>query len=182
MTNLSNNKFEVTIRRCGVPSDEELVRCPGVPNTKRLHQGPVAVIECVEEIPCNVCEVSCPRGAIRIGKKITNLPMLDSQSCVGCGLCIPKCPGLAIFVVDQSGKDIDKVSIPYEFLPLPKPGQIVTALDRNGQPVCDARVERVNNDPRNDRTAVVTLLVPKGLGMKVRFFWLKGEEQDVQRE
>ena len=48
----------------GVPSKEELASCPGVPSEERMRQGRVAVIECVQEIPCNPCSFLCKFNAI----------------------------------------------------------------------------------------------------------------------
>ena len=158
------------LRRTGVLSCEELADCPGVPTDDRLRKGPVAVIECQEEIPCNPCECNCPREAIHVGDTVTSRPYLDVNECVGCALCASRCPGLAIFVVDLSQEDGDRVSVPYEFLPLPEIGDTVRGVDRSGSDVCAAEVLGVNSDARNDRTAVITLRVPKGLGMTVRFF------------
>lgn len=149
---------------------KQIMRNSPLSDSERLQQGPVAIIECDEEIPCNPCETSCPRGAIYIGKPITNRPALAVQKCIGCGNCISKCPGLAIFVVDRRGEE-DKVWIPYEFLPLPKPGQVVIALDREGKPLCDAYVEDVRTG--SDRTYIIILRVPKGLGIKTRFLRLQ---------
>ena len=164
------------LRRTGVLSREELEDCPGVPTDARLREGPVAVIECQEEIPCNPCESNCPRGAIHVGDTVTSRPCLDVDKCVGCALCVSRCPGLAIFVVDLNQEDGDRVSVPYEFLPLPEIGDEVRGLDRSGNDTCAATVVGVNNDARNDRTAVITLLVPKGLGMTIRFFRIAKKE------
>ncbi|HIP99899.1 TPA: 4Fe-4S dicluster domain-containing protein, partial [Candidatus Bipolaricaulota bacterium] len=89
-----------SFRETGVLSLEELEG--RVPPLERLRRGACAVIECVEEIPCNPCEESCPVGAIRIGEKITTLPVIDFDRCTGCGTCLGVCPGLAIFLVDLS--------------------------------------------------------------------------------
>ena len=164
------------LRRTGVLSREELADCPGVPTDARLREGPVAVIECQEEIPCNPCECNCPRGAIHVGDTVTSRPCLDVDECVGCALCVSRCPGLAIFVVDLSQEDGDRVIVPYEFLPLPSVGDTVSGVDRSGRDVCAATVLAVNDDARNDRTAVITIQVPKGLGMIVRFFSLDRKE------
>ncbi len=158
------------LRRTGVLAEGELSCCPGVPRAERLAHGACAVVECSEEIPCNPCEANCPRGAIRIGDDVTCRPTLDTEQCVGCGICVPRCPGLAIFLVDLSRHDGDRVTIPYEFLPLPTTGSSVQGLDREGASVCRAKVLSVNAGAQNDRTAAVTLLVPKGFGMRVRFF------------
>ena len=69
------------------------------PPSERAERGPVAVIECVQQIPCNPCEKACPFGAIEVGPDITNLPRLDLDKCRGCGICLSKCPGLAIFLL-----------------------------------------------------------------------------------
>lgn len=85
------------------------------------------------------------------------------------------CPGLAIFVVDEShGETTATVKVPYEFLPVPEAGQVVTALDREGHAVSEARVIRVQNSKQQDRTLVVWLEVPKELAMTVRHFRMEG--------
>jgi len=159
----------MTLEKDGILSPDELAKLPGFPSAERLQQGAVAVIECAQEIPCNPCEEACPAGAIRVGEPITNLPVLESDKCTGCGLCIPICPGLAIFVVDMTYSDREAaVQLPYEFLPLPERGEFVTALDREGRAVCPARVVSVRNPKKFDHTAVITLAVPKDQAMKVR--------------
>lgn len=147
----------------------ELATSPGYPAQARLRAGPCAVIECVELIPCNPCEPACPHGAIFVGQPITNLPRLDPAKCTGCGLCLAACPGLAIFLVDMSRHDGQAaVSLPYEYLPLPRKGDRLTAVDRAGVSRCEAVVERVLTPARNDRTAVVTVLVPLELAEEIR--------------
>jgi len=130
------------------------------PSEERMAKGPVAVIECCQNIPCNPCETACKFGAIKVGDPITNLPVLDESKCIGCGVCLTRCPGLAIFLVDKSG-DTAKVSFPFEYLPLPEKGDVVKAVDRAGQYVCDATVVRINNAAANDCTPVITIEVPK---------------------
>lgn len=158
----------------GYLSEAELENSPGVPSRARRERGPVAVIECTQDIPCNPCEASCKVGAIVVGEDITNLPHLDEDKCVGCRSCIHICPGQAIFMVDESlsnGKAA--VSMPYEFLPLPGEGEVVTALDRSGSALGDAAVTSVRKTDKMDRTAVVTLEVPREWSMKARAFKLK---------
>lgn len=155
------------ITKTGFLNSAELKEVGRYPSEERLAKGPTAVIECCQNIPCNPCETACRFGAITVGDPITNLPVLDESKCVGCGVCITKCPGLAIFVVDKS-KDMATVSFPFEYLPLPEKGDTVKAVDRAGQYVCDARVVRVNNVPANDSTPIVTIEVPKELSDDIR--------------
>ena len=155
------------ITKTGFLNSAELKEAGRYPSEERLEKGPVAVIECCQNIPCNPCETACKYGAITVGDPITNLPILDESKCIGCGVCITKCPGLAIFVVDKS-KEMARVSFPFEDLPLPETGETGRAVDRAGQYVCDAKVIRVNNAAANDCTPVVTIEVPKELGDDVR--------------
>lgn len=153
----------------GILSKEELSILPGMPSEERLKQGAVAVIECAEEIPCNPCEAACPHGAIQVGEDINSLPFLDENKCTGCGLCIPQCPGLAIFVVDLTfSKEEAMIQIPHEFLPLPDKGATVKCLNRGGEIVTEGKVIKVNNPKAYDRTPVVSVAVPKELADQVR--------------
>ena len=162
------------LSQTGYLSEEEIKNGPGIPSESRRKKGPVAVIECIQDIPCNPCEASCRAGAISVGEDITNLPSLDEEKCVGCQTCVPICPGQAIFIVDESlPNGRATVTMPYEFLPLPDKGEIVTALDRAGNELGDATVTSVRKTERMDETAVVTIEVPKEWSMRARAFRLK---------
>ena len=153
----------------GIPTPDELKKTPGWPSLKRLQEGPVAIIECMEEIPCDPCESACPAGAIKIGSSITNLPVLDEDKCTGCGLCISCCPGLAIFVLNLNYTDESAlVSFPFEFLPLPKVGEEVSAIDREGRTVCKGKVVKILNKRKQDYSPVVSISIPKKYALVVR--------------
>ena len=142
-----------------------------LPSGDRLQKGPVAIIECVQKIPCNPCVDSCPQNAITMAPSINDVPEMHFKKCTGCGLCIANCPGLAIFLIDQSyGKDRALIGLPYEFLPLPQKGETVVLLDRGGQPVGEGEISRVRNSKTQDRTPIVFIVVPKSLAMTVRHF------------
>ena len=104
--------------------------------------------------------------------------LIDLNRCIGCRICVARCPGLAIFVVDQSREEGDFVSLPYEFLPLPREGDVVEALGRQGQAEGRAEVARVDPPRGESGTAVVTLKVERGKGMRVRFFRREGGVDD----
>jgi Fe-S-cluster-containing hydrogenase component 2 len=157
------------LSRSGYLSEEELKDSPGVPSEARRRTGPVAIIECTQDIPCNPCEASCKVGAISVGKDITNLPQLDEQKCVGCKTCVFICPGQAIFVVDESLENgRARVTIPYEFLPLPEKGDTVIALDRSGKELGEAQVTSVRKTEKMDETSIVTIEVPREWSMRAR--------------
>lgn len=157
------------VKFTGVASDEELRACPGTPTDERLERGPVVAIECVQKIPCNPCEGSCPFEAIEIGASITELPKLIEDKCVGCGVCIPKCPGLAIFKLHKNYSETTSlVEFPYEYLPLPEKGEEVSSGNRFGDYVGRARVIDVKRLAKNDGTTLVSLEIPKNQLMEVR--------------
>ena len=136
---------------------------------KKIRKGPIAVIECYQEIPCNPCEAVCKFDSIKIGKPITNKPVFIAENCTGCGQCIASCPGLAIFVVYEDYSEGEgMVSFPYEYLPLPEKGQIIDAVDRNGSKICKGRVVKIINKKSFDRTSVITIVVPKKYVNQVR--------------
>jgi len=159
----------MVLREIGYLTKKELVDSNCYPSEERFNKGPVVIIECTEEIPCNPCEAACKFKAINIGKPITNVPILDEDLCIGCGVCIAKCPGLAIFVIDKTYSDDEGlISFPYEYLPLPVIGSIVKAVNREGKVVSSGKVIKVLNNKSLDRTPVVTIAVPKAKLDEVR--------------
>ncbi len=142
---------------------------PCYPSEERIRKGPVAVIECAEEIPCNPCELACPFNAIKIGYPITNIPVLQENKCIGCAECVSICPGLAIVILNWNYNEKEaSLTIPYELFPLPQKGEIVKCLDREGKYVCDGKVLRVSPPERRGGTSLVTFSFPKKFYDEVR--------------
>ncbi len=149
-------------------SREKRLKVDGAVQISELHQTaeyilpderftkPVAVIECIESIPCNPCETACPVNAIVIGDDITTLPKIDPTICTGCALCVAACPGLAIYLKQQHwGPSLSYIAFPYEYLPLPQKGAEVTMANRWGEAVCSGTVIKVIKSSRFDRTAII---------------------------
>ena len=148
-----------SLKTTGAPSLDELRSAGMLPSVADSGNKGCVCIECIEEIPCNPCETSCPQGALTVGSPITNLPVIDRNKCTLCGLCIPACPGLAITIKSIQG-DKARIRFPWEYLPLPLKGQSVEMVDRQGQAVCSGVVIVAINPARNNRTAVVTAEFP----------------------
>lgn len=164
----------------GYIADTEITHFPGISSAQRRKKGIVPIIECTQNIPCNPCQDSCMKGCIKVGNKITNLPVVeDSAICIGCGMCVVSCSGQAIFLVDENYESgYAAVSIPYEFYPVPKVGDRGIALERAGDVLGEAEVINVKTTKSMDGTYVLTMKVPLQWSMKARFF--KGNEGGMQ--
>ncbi|MTI48069.1 MAG: 4Fe-4S ferredoxin [Firmicutes bacterium] len=146
------------LKKTGIPTMEDIKSV--FPNEDRINEGPVAVIECYQRIPCNPCSTSCLRDAIQEFNDINDTPSINDKNCNGCGMCISACPGLAIIVIDGSYSDEEVLfKIPYEFLPLPNKGDIVKGLNRAGEYITDVKVIKVQNPKSFDKTPIVHLAV-----------------------
>lgn len=155
------------LEKTGVAEAKEINEI--TPPKSVMAKGPVAVIECFQKIPCNPCAKACRTGAIKPFEDINDRPEINYELCTGCGLCMIKCPGLAIFIIDETYSETEAlVKIPYEFLPLPVEGSYITGLSREGRPVCRAKVVKVQTAKYQDRTTIVAIAVPKELSMEVR--------------
>lgn len=153
--------------KTGIPSKEMIMG--KFPSIDRINKGPVAVVECYRQIPCNPCQTACKFNAITVGDDINNIPEVNTDNCTGCAICLSKCPGLAIMTVDGSkSNETVQMRIPYEFLPLPQEGSIVKGLDREGKYLIDVKVLKVLNPKSFDRTPVITFEVDKNYMYDVR--------------
>ena len=152
----------------GFIANDEMERFPGVTHKAGVHPG----MECTQNIPCNPCQDACPKHCIKIGEKITSLPAVDeSVDCIGCGMCVASCSGQAIFLLDETYEEgFAAVTLPYEFLPLPKEGEKGYGLGRDGKVVCEAEVVQVKTAKAFDHTNLLTIKVPADMAMKARFY------------
>ena len=151
----------------GIPAKEDIRKV--TPSKERFAKGPVVIVECFQKIPCDPCVKACKQGAITMPEDINDIPVVDLQLCNGCGVCISLCPGLAIFVVDMTySKNLALVQLPYEYLPLPREGEMVTALNRSGDELGFFEVKSVNSSGKINKTHTVSIAVPQELAMETR--------------
>ena len=156
----------------GVPTPEQ-IEAAKAPRERRV-KGPVVVVECFQQIPCDPCYSACKKGAILPFADINDLPRVDFDSCNGCGICISACPGLAIFVIDETFSDREAlVMLPWEFLPIPGEGSKVQGLNRKGEPVAPVTVKKVNVSVKKNGVRIITLAVPKELVYEIRSIKVK---------
>jgi len=145
------------LNKNGVPSLELILS--RFPREDQLSR-PKAITECYEDIPCNPCSTVCPVDAITIGEDINTPPRVDFVACTGCGICVYNCPGLAIFTVQTKG-DYLVYKIPYEFVPYPVKGDIMDAVNRNGDVIGECEIEKVTITEKQDKTALLQVKVSK---------------------
>ena len=151
----------------GIP-DKEAIEAV-TPDETRFLKGAVAIAECFQKIPCNPCTKACVKKAIHIEPDINETPKIDFDVCNGCGACMLKCPGLAIFIVDKTYSPTEAlVKLPFEFLPLPKKGELACGLNRSGEALGWFPVVQLIQGGANNKTNIVRLAVPKELAMDVR--------------
>ncbi|MBN1246905.1 MAG: FAD-dependent oxidoreductase [Anaerolineae bacterium] len=136
--------------------------------------GVFPVFHCAQEIPCNPCTAVCPQHLIEIpGDDIRGLPVFTGlaggKDCIGCERCLTICPGLAIILVDyRQDPQWPTVSVAYElattYLTV---GQIVEALDTEGESLGQATITRVKQPRGGDHTAVVQLRAPASIAKAI---------------
>eukprot|EP00889_Picochlorum_renovo_P004138 jgi/Picre1/31168/NNA_006522.t1 len=89
------------------------------------------------------CKKSCP--VVKIGKLCievapsSKLAWISEELCIGCGICVKKCPFEAIMIINLP-KNLEKETThrygPNAFklhrLPMPRPGQVLGLVGSNG--------------------------------------------------
>ena len=68
----------------GIPTFDDIKSV--MPSDERFAKGPVVVVECFQEIPCDPCVDACKFNAITKPKDINDLPVVDFEKCNGCGV------------------------------------------------------------------------------------------------
>ena len=81
---------------------------------------------------------------------------------MGCDNCVAACPGQACFLVDEDyAPGLATIDFPYEYLPLPEPGQEFWARDNMGRDICRGTIVQVLSRPQWSGTRVVRMAVPR---------------------
>ena len=151
----------------GIPTPEQIEAIK--PSKERRARGPVAIVECFQEIPCDPCYTACNRGAFLPFEDINDLPKTDDEKCNGCAICVGFCPGLAVFIVDETYSDDEAlVTIPWEFSLVPAEGSKVWGLNREGQEAAQVTVKKVRKSAKKNGAHLLTLIVPKKLAYDIR--------------
>ena len=148
----------------GYFSEEELKK--HTPPADLLKKKKMAVVECLQEIPCNACVDACKFSAVS-KKHINDPPKVNWDNCNACLQCIRECPGLAMFVLTfKDGKA--HITIPWEMPYIPKKGETVDVLDRRGRRIGKGVIARVMPPLKKNKTWILTLETDERLVMKAR--------------
>jgi len=142
------SKEELNALQRGFHRRDELEELGVLPPEEMVREKRVALIECVEEIPCNPCAFVCRVDAIE-KEDLCALGKVDWEKCSGCTLCVAVCPGLSIFLQQiKDGKGY--VTMPYEVLPAPKVGMTVQLMDRSGKAVGEGKIVNPTYQAKGD--------------------------------
>jgi len=150
--------------RRGYFSEEELKE--HLPSDKLLRKKKMAIVECLQEIPCNACLDACRYESVSKAH-INDPPKVNWENCNACMQCIRECPGLAMFIVTiKDGKA--QITIPWEMQYVPKKGETIDVLDRKGTKLGRGVVLRVIPPIKDNKTWIITFETDEKLVHKAR--------------
>jgi ferredoxin len=168
------------------PDSKKIRASDKTPEREHLKR-PIASIECFEEIPCNLCETSCPTSAIKFtGALVNNLqggtkdnlnsiPVLDEKACNACGLCVKACPAGAIPLIEEKEHhSLSKLTLLWRGSKHWAVGDSGILLNRRGESLGSARVveakeeEMEEKKETNSSSQLIVLEVPTHLIWEAR--------------
>jgi len=164
------------------------------PSEERFKKGPVVIVECFQEIPCNPCVTVCPKKSIKLsGDSIMTTPRFSGE-CIGCFKCLIICPGLAVTIVDyRKDPKSPSVALPFEIgRGLVKKGDKVRLTGWEGADLGEAEVLDVKDfkaentlivivkaSPETDDLAVSLKLYPAEAGERTAAEFSKAEDETI---
>lgn len=111
---------------------------------------------CLQEIPCNPCTTVCPKNAIKLMDKsgtIMDIPYLAGE-CIGCGICVAACPGLAITLAKKVDEKTAEVMLPHEYNCSYKTGDRIPLTDMDGNYLEDGTITKISFNKKYKTTLI----------------------------
>ena len=132
---------------------------------------PIASVECIEDIGCDICQRICPTRAIQISPRpdpATGGLILKENQCTSCGLCLLACPSEAISMVHEpEERSMSKLTLPSRGQRPWKEGESAVLLNRRGDALGSARIISLLQST-TDTVQLVQLDVPAHLVWEAR--------------
>jgi ferredoxin len=151
-------------------SDSKKIRTfQGVPQHEHKNR-PIASVECIEEIPCNICQTVCPTSAIQLGTPpTTRQPKLNEDACTACGLCVAACPSNSIpLIQDQDGGSTSPLTLAWRGVRPWSAGEYASLVNRRGETLGSARITAVSQIPNYEGVQLVRVEAPAHLIWEAR--------------
>ena len=106
------------------------------------------------------------KGAVAIAECFQKIP---------CNPCTKACVKKAIHI-EPDINETPEIDFPFEFLPLPKKGELACGLNRSGEALGWFPVVQIIQGGAKNKTNIVCLAVPKELAMDVRAIKVGGDQ------